>query len=57
MIFKQDFTLVDKTASIRMSLWGKDIGKYDDDTLKAFPVIALKGTRVSHFSGNFVFYM
>ena len=54
---KQDIMLVDKTASIRWSLWGKDIAKYNVKTWKKFSVVALKGARVSHYSGNFLFYI
>jgi len=50
-VSKRDITIVDQTASISATLWGKDAETYEE-YVNANPVIAIKGAKVSDFGGR-----
>jgi len=51
-VSKRDITLVDQSkATIRATLWGQDAEKFDEYANR-FPVLAIKGAKVSDFGGR-----
>ena len=52
-LIKRDLTLVDTTtASIRLTLWGKQAQDFTEQEAASNPVIAIKGVRVNEYQGK-----
>lgn len=52
-LIKRDLTLVDiSSASIRLTLWGKQAQDFTEQEAASNPVIAIKGVRVNEYQGK-----
>ena len=52
-LIKRDLTLVDtSSASIRLTLWGKQAQDFNEQEASRNPVIAIKGVRVNEYQGR-----
>lgn len=52
-LIKRDLTLVDtSSASIRLTLWGKQAQDFNEQEASSSPVIAIKGVRVNEYQGR-----
>lgn len=52
-LLKRDLTLVDtSSASVRLTIWGKQAQDFNEQEAKSNPVIAIKGVRVNEYQGK-----
>lgn len=52
-LLKRDLTLIDtSSASIRLTLWGKQAQDFTEQDASSKPVIAIKGVRVNEYQGK-----